>query len=75
VSQEFLTHLGKEELVLWQRFSEKVYELPFGCNEFHLTVSITHMISYEMVSDLNMFCPRVLNMIFCEINGTYVVTD
>jgi len=67
--------MRKKNLSFDKGLVKKIYQLPFDCNELHLTVFVTYMISYEMVSDLNMFCPRVLNLMVCEIDGTCVVTQ
>jgi len=52
-----------------------VGKLSFNGNELNLTVTITTMITNEVMLNLNMFGSGVLNLIFCEIYCTCVVTE
>jgi len=57
-----------------QGFCKQISKLILSTNKLNFTISISDMVSNEMMVNFNMFSPRMLNWIPCKINGTCVVT-
>ena len=53
---------------------EDIGQLIMCINELKHNVFLLHMISYEVMYNLNVLCPRMLNRILCEVDGACIVT-
>ena len=57
-----------------KRLSEQIGLLIISVDELKSECAIFDKFSNEVVSYLYMFCSRMLNMIFRDVNGTGIVT-
>ena len=57
-----------------KRFSEQISLLIISVNELKSEGTIFDKLSNEVVSNLYMFCPRMLNRILRDVNATCIVT-
>ena len=53
----------KSKLVNPQRLGEDISTLLLCGNKLHFDIFLLNMVSYEMMSDINVLCPSVLNRI------------
>ena len=65
---------NKAKSILIKGFCENIRQLKVSIYELKNNIPFLSLISNKMMLNLNMFCPRVLNWIFCKINHTGVVT-
>ena len=57
-----------------QGFCKQISKLILSTNKLNFTISISDMVSNEMIANFNMFGPGMLNWILCKINGIGVIT-
>ncbi|GJU07894.1 hypothetical protein Tco_1124324 [Tanacetum coccineum] len=58
----------------WQRLSENIRQLILCPHKIQLYHSFFHLFSDEMMSDVDVFRPGVLNVVAAKSYGTLVVT-
>ena len=59
---------------MYKWFSEQVNQLVFSFHKLDFNFTFLNMISYEMMSDFNMFSFRMLNWVFSLVDYTYIIT-
>ena len=81
---EFLVHIGniknvqltpqatKSLLIKW--FCEDIRHLFVGTNMLKVNITFSHMITYEVVTNINMLSLRMLHGIACNLNSTLIIT-
>ncbi|GJX53137.1 hypothetical protein Tco_0281506, partial [Tanacetum coccineum] len=57
-----------------QRLSENVRQLILSPHEIQFNHSILNLLSNEMMSNVDVFSPRMLDIVAAESYGTFVVT-
>ena len=54
---------------------ENVSELHVGTHMGNINVTLLHMVSQEMIPNINMFCARVINGVLGDLYGTFIITE
>ena len=65
---------NKIQSLLIERFGEYIYKLIICINKFKKNITILHMNTQEMMSNIYMLSPRMLNGIFAKVYNTCIVT-
>ena len=70
---QFISQLAKPLLIKW--LGEYVGQLIFGAHTLNANVTLQLMISYEVMSYVNVLCSCMLNWIVGHLDCTFIVTQ
>ena len=70
---QFSPQIGKTRRI--KSFSENICDLLLGLYKVKHDITLLNIVSKEMISDVNVFSPRVLHWVFGYVNGRSVVTE
>ena len=66
---------SESKLVNPQRLGEDISKLLLSGDKLHFDILLLNMVSDEVMSDVNVLCPSVLNWILGEADSACVVTE
>ena len=73
-SMIFNSPLKRQKYFLIERFGEYIHQLLIGMNMLKFDISLSNIISNEMMSNFNMLSSRMLHDIMCNLNSTLIIT-